>query len=215
MFATSAPTPPAHLHKGIWAQQIDGERPLTCLDFYAGELGVLAFYATHLYTALLLPNSAKSAMVGNPWVFYTFSRALGAVITAVGSVYDIIGRLGNLLKGRGFVPGPSLQLVTATVKFSSTRSGWYEFPSESELITLPLFERGAGSGDLQSEQSLDEWLAERELKRLVQEGGVLEKLGRKPPLVVRWLIGLVTGLPYRVEDVPGYVERFRENSLLT
>ena len=53
VFATSAPTPPARLNKGVWAQQVDAATPVTCLDFYAGALGVLAYYATHLYTCLL------------------------------------------------------------------------------------------------------------------------------------------------------------------
>jgi hypothetical protein len=214
VFATRSTQPPKALDTGIWARDVSEGQPVTCLDFYSGELKDLVYYASHLYTALLLPNCIKSLMISNAWIFYTFSTSVRAVLDAVNFAYDISGRISNLIQGEGFVPGPQLQLVTATVKFVPAQTGQYEFPSATEQITLPLFQRRAGVSEGDSEQSLDEWLAEHELTKLI-EGGLMEKLGRKPPKIVQSFIRFFTGLPYRAEDVPGYVRRFRENSLLT
>jgi hypothetical protein len=174
------------------------------VDVFSGPLSVLDYLISHLFLAFWVPNGLKQKMIRNPWVFLRIKRITRLVVLFIDRLLDLLWCLHhpNQLGHHRW------NLITAIVKFSIVRDGTYESdPSLSEPgIRLRCFEPGANG------VRLDSQLAETFLSRQLP---TVASFGERPNRWIVLLIRILTRMPYRKQQVPGYVDHYRRHNLLT
>jgi hypothetical protein len=172
-----------------WKTDTEKDELIVSFDFFTGELERLLYLTSHLFLAFLLPNAVKRIVWERPWLFSLISHVVRILVT-------IINFLIGLL-----TPGKDLIFTTAIVKYNAATEGQYE-ETKDHRITLRWFE---------SDQDTDV------ASRIIEEEGLalMERLGKKPPLIVQCLYRLFTKIPYEPDQIRRYVEHYSKNSLLS
>ena len=187
-------------------QRDDGQPAISVsnVDVFSGPLSVLDYLVSHLFLAFWVPNGLKQKMIRNPWVFLRLKRITRLVVLFFDRLLDLLWCLHhpNQLGHHRW------NLITAIVKFSIVRDGTYESdPSLSEPgILLRCFEPGVNG------ERLDSQLAETFLSRQLP---TVASFGERPNRWIVLLIRILTRMPYRKQQVPGYVDHYRRHNLLT
>jgi hypothetical protein len=173
-----------------------------CFDFFSGNFDKLLFIVSHLYLAFL-PNVFKKVMLRIPWIFAITKSLIRWRIQGVNLVLEIWLRLSNLLPGkRNF---HKLDLVTVALKFNAAREGYYS--RNGSEITLSFF-----SKDENTFVNEDKEVAKRAIKEQMK---LFNSLGKKPPLLIRFLIRCLTKIPYQEKYVDKYVDVYSKRFLLS
>ncbi|MDJ0570088.1 MAG: GMC oxidoreductase [Pleurocapsa sp. MO_192.B19] len=177
------------------------EGTVCCFDFFSGNLDRLIFIVSHLYLAFL-PNCFKKIIVRIPWVFWIATNVIRWSIQGVNFMLALWLRLSNFLRREN---RHKLDLVTALVKFNPAKEGCYS--SNDSQIALCFF-----SEDENTSVNRDKEVAKRVIKEQMK---LLNNLGKKPPLLIRFLIRCLTKIPYREEQVDKYVDVYSKKFLLS
>ncbi|NJM67443.1 MAG: choline dehydrogenase [Acaryochloris sp. RU_4_1] len=187
----------------IWQDQLSAEATVCTFDFFAGEFDRLLFLVSHLFLALLLPNSIKRLVVKNPWLFYFTKNAVRILIQVITFLINGVRIAWNWLTGK-----PSqqeLELVTAILKFKPSSAGYYT--EDGSRIILNFFDQ-----DPQTHFNQDKTIATTVIKNHMD---FLNALGDQPHWLVKGLVRLLTQIPYSQDQVESYVDTYSRKFLLT
>eukprot|EP00978_Attheya_sp_CCMP212_P033576 scaffold136154_cov57-Attheya_sp.AAC.2 len=162
---------------------------IVSFDFFTGKLDKLLYLTSHLFLAFLLPNAVKRIVWECPRLFSLISHVVRILVT-------IINFLIGLL-----TPGKDLIFTTAIVKYNAAKEGQYE-ETKDHRITLRWFE---------SDQD------KKVARSIIEEEGLalMERLGKRPPLIVQCLYRLFTKVPYFPHQIKSYIEHYSKGSLLS
>lgn len=185
-----------------------GDSSLVTLDFFSGDIQQLAFLLSSLFLSLVLPfNGFKLFMGRNPRVFTVLSNTIRIVLL---NVFYIIVGLNYIIDTITFRPTRTIaqrladiKVTTYLVKFSGHREGHY-VKSVDDKIVLKFFD---------TKDSPDYDVAEKAFNEAFD---IVQSNGHKPFCLVRWIIQLVTKLPYeRGREVRRYVNHYAQKTLLS
>jgi len=165
------------------------------LDFFTGSLGRLSYMASSLYLAYVPFNGLKRIMGRFPSLFTWLSNIVRILITVLAGVYTFLNRVlfgctQNAL---------DCKLTTSLIKFNSVLEGHYS--KCGEKIILRFFE-----------DEKDSIIAEEAIKKNMD---FLNSIGKRPPLLFRWIFQFITKIPYEKDQVKKYVKNFSKYTLLS
>ena len=167
----------------------------TCtFDFFAGDLPELLYFFPQLYFPFLVPNWLETIIIKLPTLFYLVKNLIRELIRLLNLIINLWWSVSNLLKGKSW-RHPDLPLITAVLKFSPARKGYYS--DNSPQVKLRFF------AEDEAHFSQDKEVAKYVLKQHLE---MINSLGQQPPRIVRYLLRLTTKIPYRVEDIDRYID---------
>ena len=196
-----------------FADENDQGEPTICnFDFFSGELGVLLYLISHLFLAFWVPNWLKFWMIRKPKIFDCLKSVSRTLVRILNSLDDILWSIFHPWK----MGKHRWNLISAIVKFNIAREGYYEPRPDWKVddkkqpklyqIILRCFEG----------QSLKNDPDFRVAKAAIAEQiPLMESLGEKPHPFFRFLIRLLTKMPYKSEQVDNYINHYSRNDLLT
>ena len=171
----------------------EGDEVMVGIDFFSGEAKRLAYLISSLYLCFLPFNGFKRFMGKHPIVYTVLSNAIRLLLDAVIIFIETFGRL------LPFLP-TTINITTALIKFNATKEGYYERVGDE--IVLRFFD-----------DDEDYAIASEAINENIP---FLESLGNKPPLLIRFLLRLLTKQPYeRGHQVTKYVNHFANKTLLS
>ncbi|ELS05020.1 choline dehydrogenase-like flavoprotein [Xenococcus sp. PCC 7305] len=189
-----------------------GEPTICNFDFFSGELGVLLYLISHLFLAFWVPNWLKFWMIRKPGVFNCLKRVSRTLVRILNALDDILWSIVNPFK----MGKHQWNLISAIVKFNIAREGYYEpqpvcLVNENKKtklyqIVLRCFE------DKSRKNDPDFRVAETAIAKQIP---LMESLGEKPHPIFQFLIRLLTRMPYKVEQIPNYINHYSRYDLLT
>ncbi|SBO43949.1 hypothetical protein [Cyanobium sp. NIES-981] len=178
------------------------------LDFFAGELGTLLNLLAHLLIAFWLPNAWKRWMVRWPPLF-TLLKTLSLALVAL---FDRLDQLVRLLHHPFGARREPRTVIAAILKFNMARPGQYRSPGAPRNPDRPDPQPLPISLNCFAPGTADAAVAEAVIDRHLP---LMNSLGVPPHPLVQRLIRLLAPLPYRPDQVKGYVNHYRRHDLLT
>ncbi|CAM9477285.1 unnamed protein product [Chrysoparadoxa australica] len=160
-------------------------------DFFSGAFRNLIYLVSHFFLAFL-PNIFKKLLTKSPEAWFVTTNTLRWLLDALNFFLVL------------FAPTNEIELVTSIVKFNPAVDGCLT-GEDGDGVTLGFFADVDGKNP-------DKELAKRVIKEKMK---FISSLGAEPPLVVKFLIRLITGIPYTEKQVDGYVERYSKHFLLS
>lgn len=187
----------------LWQNHPQVEATVCTFDFFAGEFDRLVFLVSHLFLALLLPNSIKRRVIKKPWLFALTKNGVRILLQIATFLINGVRIVWNWLTGKP--RRQELELVTAILKFKPRTAGFYT--KNGSQITLDFFAQDPHTGFNQ-----DKEVAKTAIKTHMD---FLNALGDQPQWLVKSLLRLLTRIPYTADQVDGYVEAYSQKFLLT
>lgn len=180
-----------------------GTPTVCCFDFYCGTFERLWFMLAHLFLAFLFPNFLKRWVMRIPLLFYVATNFIRIVLQIVDVIINVLWGIWDRASGNPW--HEKVKLVTSTIKFNAAKTGNY--CADSSEIQLDFFGKDENSSFNQDKQVA--------ISEIIRNMDMLDRIGSKPHWLIRWLLRLVTKIPYHPDDVAEYVERYSEKFLLS
>ncbi|MDJ0599719.1 MAG: GMC oxidoreductase [Crocosphaera sp.] len=187
----------------IWKPEQQGRITVCTFDFFAGKFERLLFLLSHLFLALLLPNCLKKLVIRVPWLFTITKNIVRRLIASFNFFIKFFWGIYNLFKGKSWPE--EVNLVTAIIKFKPASDGYYS--DDGNQIILDFFAKEQSTGFNQDKQ-VATTIITKQMK-------LLNSLGNHPHCLVKFLIRLLTHIPYEETQVADYVDTYRKKFLLT
>ncbi len=187
---------------GEWTAP-SGRKQVYGFDFHAGVLDKLWFIFGHLFLGFLFPNWFKRYLIRSEALFRLVTNLIRGLMHVLTIITFFLVGLFNLARGRPW--NSRLKLIVATLKYQAAYPGKYSTDKNPKIV-LGWFK------DDEDGFCQDAQIAKDIIKRNFP---MLNMLGRKPPWIVRKLVGLVVGIPYSEKDVDEYVDKYRKAYLLS
>ena len=173
-------------------EKTQAEQTVVGIDFFSGQLTHLLFMS-NFYLAFLPFNFIKRLMAKYPIIYEVLSRSLRIIVTFFVILIQVLGRALPCFP-------TSIVVTTSLVKFNASKEGYYE--RDSDRIILRFFE---------DERDYD--IAEEFINNNLD---FLESNGKKLPFLVRFLLQIVTRMPYQKgHQVKRFVRHVARNALVS
>lgn len=190
----------------------DAEKTVCNYDFFSGSLDDLLYLISHLFLAFWVPNGIKLAMIQQPRVFQALKWLSRRLVQFLNSLDDVL----YSLKHPSRIGKHEWSLISAIVKFNISLPGYYQRlndrdPTDQPLssfyeIILRCFQENS------DRENVDRAIAKSAISKQIE---LMSKLGKEPHPVFRYLIRLLTRMPYRKEQVDQYLDHYQWYDLLT
>jgi hypothetical protein len=181
-----------------------GDAHVVNIDYFSGELLRLVFLVSSLYLCFLPFNMFKRFMGRYPIVYTLLSNTIRVLLETILYIFDVLLLIVDiiLLKGWKSIGDKiaDIKITASLVKFNANREGYYE--KKDNKIILRFFDDEQDT--INAEKAINDNL------------DLLESNGVKPPFLFRFLIQLITKIPYRKgRQVKKFVKHFASKTLLS
>ena len=181
-------------------------------DFFSGSLEVLLYLVSHLFLAFWVPNGVKFWMIRKPMLFQVLKRVTRALVGLFNFLVNVLWSLRhpfNMGKNQW-------NLISAIVKFNISREGYYDPSFNRQLFEQTQQKRYPIILRCFEGRSLDtdpDFLIAKEA--IANQLPLMEKLGDRPNPCIQFLIRLLTRMPYKPNQIDGYIRHYSRQDLLT
>ena len=175
----------------VWTGE---QEKMTCtFDFFAGDLPELLYFFPQLYFPFLVPNWLEKIAIANSWLFYLIKNLIKELIRFINLLINLWWSFSNLLKGKSW-RHRDLPLITAVLKFSAAKEGYY---LDDGQVRLRFFSED------ESHFNQDKEVAKYAIRRHL---AMINTLGQQPSWVFKCFSRLITKIPYEENQIDRYVE---------